>query len=205
MTSFTIRKVRSSKSSFIVVAGRATLNPALRKVHRRNRGRDLTPARHTGPHHVATAAIQRSDASMLGMIKVLGECRCPVGISARTSRLVARIARSDFLAADLRPWAVTLVARIVRPKTRRDGQGDTSPRRLMTGCTTGLPKMPCVIETHIKAAQTGKSSHRSRLSVGVTHGADLAAAVGELLDVASRARQMPRKFRGGRIVVTFVT
>jgi hypothetical protein len=61
-----------------------------------------------------------------------------------------------------------------------------------------------VIESRTKAAQAGKSFHRTRLRVRVTDRADRARRVVELESVAARTRQMidlPGKANASRIVI----
>jgi len=204
MASFTVGKVGPTEGPLVVVATCTTLNPRSCKVHRGRRCCNLASAGHPCLDRMAATALQSAASAMLRMIEILGKRRRPIRIPARTPRLVARAARPDVFSTALGLRPVALVAGVVCSKARRDGQRNTSPRRLVAGRASCLPNMPAVIEPCGEAFQARKPLHCPRLGVRMTYRADRVAAICELLGMTARARKMSREFRSGRLVVTLV-
>lgn len=125
------------------------------------------------------------------MLEIYGKGSCPIGVSRRPTGLVANIARADIAATDLGLRLVTLKARQVSADAARDRESNALSRRFMACSTICLPAVHRMRKPDAEASQ-GRETLQA--GFGMTDTADRTLIIGELLNVATGTRQVPRKF-----------
>ena len=201
MTAAAIGKIVAAESSFVVVTIGAALRVFRRKVHRRQRRADLISARRSGFDMVTSRAVE----PVFGVTeRRLLECLRPIRNFRGFSRLVTHAARINLSLAAFRFGRMTLKTGVVRVKSRRNRQRNAAARGLVTGRAVSLAQMFRVVETDVKAFQSGKWFHVSRFRARVTNRADDAFIIGKLRRVTTGAGHMSGALRRRRIVLALV-
>lgn len=197
MTASAVLKIVAAECALVVVTRGAARRVAGRKMHRRERRRDLPPARRARFDHMTARAAHRLQMPRVrerrGRVSL-----CPFGRARRRSGLMTGSARRQRGRGIRR---VTLKTARVRVCARRDRKPDAA-RRLMTARAVRLADVFRVIEPRAEAFQPRKTLDAGRRVADRAERRTV--AFGKLLFVTARARDMPHKFRRRRIIAARV-
>lgn len=200
MTALTIGKIVGTECSFAVVASLTTLPSRRRKVHRRQRSRDLSAACGTCKHVVARRTIHISLSDVLIMTEVHGVCLGPLGRSRRSAGRVAGAARPDRFILRM-----TLKTRIMSGGPLGYRQSDPAVGRSVASRTIRLTDVTAVVESSVKTLERRKPLHCTGLRVSMANRTDRAGGILNLSGVTACTRSvfdLAGKAEPGRVIIT---